>query len=626
MALLKEAERLSNEGLYAKANESIANVLKESNDAEVINRSRSLLEANNPSLPAKLGLSRSTLLTMASWWVDLSLGILMLLALYALLKLARHLWSLTQRDKWRLEPIADTSNAGVADVIIESLGSWDRGCPPLNSGLLTLERLQLPSVDWKKPSTTTLDLAEALKDFSIKIGGIGLSGIAGAGRGTRNWLNLKCPAIRGRATVSGPNLIVSLTARSAKGNVFAVTESRTTTSPAPAPGQTLGGYAAGVGAPSVASSFSPEDVQGAAQSASYKIFYLISRQDSTLAEAEAANGLREGMNLLWEHVSTQHADKLGKAYEKFRQARTQKDDFYDAYLYEGIALDLLSRHDEAIKRFGYLENEQRLKDTSLREKATYNRAISLFRKYQYPAAREAERVLDCLIGDIAPGAEISQIKAMALAAKASVVAQYPIYWVSPVPEGEDSAVLELESETAGTRWIDQVASLKKQLEGILETVQRGGKWDRGAERQLEWAINNAWGSVHLNCATYVYATADANSAPAKWKEKRSDYLQIAYDAFQNCAMLLTPGVENLTNLAKVAFELGRFAQGCAYLEEAISMNASYEYAHFRLAKEWDKKNETARIVKLLKPYLEKRTPIIPAFVKLVEKYKNELSK
>jgi tetratricopeptide (TPR) repeat protein len=632
--LLDEAQRLQSEGSNPQAKEAILGVLKETNDEKVLDKAKALLENNQPTTYAKLGLSQATLLKTASWWIDILLGILILLALYVALRLARFIWSATQRGKWRLEPIADTTGLGVADLIIESLGRWGNQTLPLTSGLLTLERLQLPSVQWLRPSSTQLDLSDALKDLSIKIGGglVGLTGIASAGKGIRNWLNTTCPAIRGKAIVNGSNLMVSLTTRSSDGTVVAVTESRTKTSTDPNATAAPEARTFDTMTTSGPSPFDPDDIQGAAESASYKLFYLISRKGSSMAQAEAANSLREGLNQLWGHVSTQDPDKLDKAYEAFREARTREDDFYEAYLYEGIALDLLSQHDEAIKRFEYLENEseERLKDQTLREKAIYNKAISLFRKYQHPAAQKAEGVLNNLIDQIKEAPEVSQIKSMALAAKASVIAQHPMYWTILRPNGNESAApgsrITTKSEAEVTQWMGEVAKLKEQLKDILETVKLNGNWRRGAERQLEWAINNAWGTAHLNAAIYVHSNPDAKDTPPEWKKKRFEYLNEAYDAFQNCAMILTPGVENLTSLAKVTLELGRFAQGCSYLEQVRRMNPSYEYAYFRLAKEWDKIHDTEKVVKILKSYLEKGTPAIPAFVAFIESYKSELNK
>jgi len=614
MVLLDEAERLISEGPHSEARTSITAVLNNTDNEKVIERGKLLLEKNQPTIFGKLGLSRATLLKIGSWWVDIVVGILILVLLYLVLRAMRYLWSLTQNKKWRLQTITDTSNTGVADLIVESLCNWGSDSATLTSGLLRLERLQLPSVNWLKPNSTTLDLSEVLKDFSLQVGGVSLKGLAGAGKGMKSWFHATCPAISGKASLQGANLLVSLTARSADGNVIAVTESRTKKSPAPAPGAGVP-VMAGLDSAMTASSFPAEDIQSAAQSASYKMFYLISEKSNVLSHAEAADTLRQGLKQLWQHVSTQDPYQLEEAYNAFRAARTKRVDFYEAYLYEGIALDLLSQHDEAIKRFEYLEKEERHKDAGLREKAIYNKAISLFRKYQPAAAKQAEDTLERLINSIAEPYEESQIKAMALAAKASVIAQGPMYKTNPADDGESTAAPVIKT----------ISEIKDQLDTILNKVKENGKWNRGDELQLEWAINNAWGSVHLYSAIYTCG-APAVPRTKKDEDRRHKYLMIAYDAFQTCALLLTPGVENLTSLAKVALELDWFAQGRSYLDKVINMNPCYEYAYYRLAIEWDKRKDTAKVVQVLQSYLNKKgTPHIPAFEALLQKYQTALN-
>ena len=613
MVLLDEAERLISEGSHSDARTAITTVLKDTTDEKVIARGKLLLEKNKPSVFGKLGLSKATLLKIGGWWVDIIVGIVILVLLYWVLRAIRYFWSLTQSKKWRLQAITDTSNTGVADLIVESLCNWGSDGATLNSGLLRLERLQLPSVNWLKPNPTTLDLSEVMKDLSLQLGGglVSLKGLAGAGKGMKTWFYATCPAISGKASLQGSNLLVALTARSARGNVIAVTESRTKKSPAPTPGAGM----LPIGGLDSASSFPAEDIQSAAQSASYKMFYLISEKSNDLSHAEAADTLRQGLKQLWQHITTQDPYQLEQAYNAFRAARTRRVDFYEAYLYEGIALDLLSQHDEAIKRFEYLENEERNKDASLRQKAIYNKAISLFRKFHPVAARQAKETLEGLINSIAEPYEESQIKAMALAAKASVIAQGPMYKTSPPDDGASIAAPV----------IKDITKIKDQLNTILHNVKENGEWDRGDELQLEWAINNAWGSVHLYSAIYTCGAPDVPRTK-KDEDRRHEYLMIAYDAFQTCALLLTPGVENLTSLAKVALELGWFAQGRAYLDKVINMNPCYEYAHYRLAIEWDKRKDNEKVVQVLQSYLNKKeTPHIPAFEALLQKYQTELN-
>jgi len=54
------------------------------------------------------------------------------------------------------------------------------------------------------------------------------------------------------------------------------------------------------------------------------------------------------------------------------------------------------------------------------------------------------------------------------------------------------------------------------------------------------------------------------------------------------------------------------------------LNPLYEYAYYSLAKVWDKKNETAKVVKVLQSFPQNGTPIIAEFVELFDKYDAEL--
>jgi len=80
-----------------------------------------------------------------------------------------------------------------------------------------------------------------------------------------------------------------------------------------------------------ASSFPAEDIQSAAQSASYKIFYLISEKSNVLSMRNCKQ-LARGIESALAARTTQDPDKLEEAYDAFRAARTERVDFYEAYL------------------------------------------------------------------------------------------------------------------------------------------------------------------------------------------------------------------------------------------------------------------------------------------------------
>jgi hypothetical protein len=616
-AQLDIAERMSGDGSYKDADATIATVLSDTDDPQVIERAAKLLAHNHSTPLDNLGLSPTTLLKIASWAIDILVGILILVVLYQLLKLARYIWSNAAQAKWRVDSLTDGgTNLGLADAIVGYLDSlstmneWSSAVPPATSGLLKLERLQLPSPKLDL-TPTPLDLSAVLTGINVQVGGVSLSGIAGALPALRTWFNAKRPCtIKGKIIQSATELTVRLTStdrdRRSKTVTATVSGTPSASSLAPTP------------------SFSPADIRNVAEAASYQIFYLISKEGSTVSEAAAANNLREGLDLLGQSIYNQNSKQLSDAYEAFRQARTLSARLFEAYLYEGIALDLRQQHDEAIARFKYLENDKRVTDAALRDKATYNRAISLFRKYQYEDAKKATILLERLMTK-------SQLQSMARAARASVISQYPMYWREPRPDknqpvdSNESIKARREREPEILKLISEVTIDKKHIEEELADAKRDGSMEphqRTEALQLEWAIKSAWGNLHLNCAMYFYAKPYPEDDD--WEETHEAYLHIAYNAFQECAMLITPGIEMLTNLAKVSLELNRIQQGCDYLEQAIKLNPGSEYAYYRLAMVREERKELPQLLSVLKRCEQYVTPTIAGFPELFQKYDTQL--
>ena len=115
-----------------------------------------------------------------------------------------------------------------------------------------------------------------------------------------------------------------------------------------------------------------KNVIEAAESASYMMYYLIANE-SSVPEAEAANKFKTGLKLLGQYISGRQPKQLEAAYTALRESRDANTALYEAYLYEGVALDLLERHAEAIKRFEYISASGA--DAKLKEKAQYNVAL-----------------------------------------------------------------------------------------------------------------------------------------------------------------------------------------------------------------------------------------------------------
>lgn len=612
LAQLQIAERMSKDGLYKEVDTIVAPIFGDPTDEDVFKKAEAILKDNHPTTQHQLGLSPQTLFQIAAWGIDIVLGIVVLFALYRVLKFVRYVRSMGHRGTWRVDSIPDGNGSGLGDATVASLGNlstlgeWSTAVPPVAAGLLKLERLQLPTAKLDL-TPTPLDLSAALQDLNLEFGGISLKGIAGAGRGLRGWFDSTCPSIKGKITQSSSGLTLRLTSLGPDGRANTVT--------AAVAGATS---TSALGATVPLLTFRPEDIRNAAEAASYQILYLIAMKGSTPIEAEAADKLREGLNLLGQSIYDQNPEQLVSAYDAFRLARTRQANLFEAYLYEGIALDLLQQHDEAIARFEYLEDKKRVADIGLREKAAYNRAISLFRKYKQRDAEKAAGILEKLMFN-------SQIKLMARAARASVIAQYPMYWREQPANGAQAAdVLKAKTDRHPDmlKLISEVTIDKEHIERELA----GAKSDRLTEPnenqrtedvQLEWAIKSAWGTLYLNSAIYFYAEPCPDQA---WKSKRQEHLRIAYNAFQECAMLITPGIEILTNLAKVCLELDRIQQGCSYLEQALKLNPSYEYAYYRLARVRAERKEIPQLLSVLRRCEQNLTPTIAGFVELFRKY------
>jgi tetratricopeptide (TPR) repeat protein len=205
-----------------------------------------------------------------------------------------------------------------------------------------------------------------------------------------------------------------------------------------------------------------------------------------------------------------------------------------------------------------------------------------------------------------------------------------MYWRERPPTGkpplDEKVILENKKHRYPDllKLISEVTIDKEQLENELrersEVRRKGRKPKEREDFQLEWAIKSAWGNLHLNCAIYFYA----EPAEAAWKIKHQESLRLAYDAFQECAMLITPGVEMLTNLAKVCFELDRVQQGIHYLEQAIKLNPCYEYAYYRLAKVREEREELPELLSVLKRCQQSLSPAIAGLKELFRNYDAQL--
>jgi tetratricopeptide (TPR) repeat protein len=603
-AQIQEAEYLLSQGKPGDASKILQSVLNETEDPEVRSQAIALSGKVNSASSHTRNTLEDHVGTIFWWVVDIGLGGLVLFGIYALLKWGRRSNAAQYRNRWTVNPIDDKSELGMAGAIVESLNRWKEGRVPASAGLLKLGGIPIPTFPDIVNIELDLDLGAALADLKLEVGTVSIGGMAKAAGSIRAWFRALRPSISGNAAVSGDQVVVRLTRRTADGTRNSVTASAEKANSA---------YAA--------------------EAASFKMYYLIA-SDTNVPEAESANKLREGMSLLREYLLGRGPEKLTSAYENFRDAHLESPTLHEAYLYEGIALDLLERHDDAIMTFQYLAEPSNGCNENLRKKARYNEAVSLFRKYTRADLDRAIQIFAEVVGPAPnPTQEAlaaSPVKALAYAAKANAIAHKVIFWQEyfyPSPEKDDLRIIFGRKSAKGPevrdwfREAEQIANVLVQVHTSVAAINQA--WDEVTRRQLKWAIDNARGNNFLNYARSFLQ--QPHVVGANEEEQRREYIDQAFRAFRNSEMILTPGVETLANLGTVLIELSRQAEARSYLERIIKLNPQYEYAYYRLAESWEKENKRDKVVETLRAFAKVKTPVIRNFKALYAKYATELA-
>ncbi len=605
LAQLQEAERLLSEGKTDKASETVQNVLKETTDPNVIEKAKQISDKIHPYQFGLFNNALQRLYVVGGWAIDILLGILLLFLGYLLVQLLRWLWALIYRKKWLILEINDSSTRGIGELVIDSLRQLSaQGGGSVSAGLLALERPQFPSLVHLLPAQVDVDPTPAIEALNLQIGAVNIGAFAKVLVALRKWINTSRSHITGRVITSESQVTVYLTRRSASGKTNLVSA-------------TCDG-AVNVNADSTV-----------AKAASYKMYYLIAKEQTkkeiSIAEADAAEKLSEGLEQLRRYIYDQYTEGPQKAYEIFSHIRSEQPMLRVAYLYEGIALDLMERHDEAISRFDYLAEDD--SDKQLKDKALYNKGISLFRKYTPQNLGDAIRVLSYLVSQ-EQNLAAHPIKALAEAAKANVIAHRPIFWQSILfgDRSRDDNVTRERKELA-SRWIDKWVSRVEEITESLEHVYKASKeskaWDAISSEQLHWAVFNARGNIYMNCANHFFVQPHRNGQEANMRNK---YLEQAHAAFQKCLLILPAGVETLTNLSTVLLSLSRTVDARAYAEAAIKLNPNYEYAYYRKAQSWENENRTDKVVEVLRGFANIKKPNIPGFQDIYRKYAFDLAR
>jgi tetratricopeptide (TPR) repeat protein len=607
MAELDEARRLALEGKTAEAAAKASQVLGATTDPKVATRAQKILKENHPTFPGLWRVTRRDWFPAMGWLISLAEALLILGILYVVSWLVRKIWFFPKKDKWWLGVIDDKTATNAGDFVMTSFQRWREEQPSASAGLLRLGALQLPTLPAVETAGPEFDMGAALESLKLQIGPVSLVSIAKIFGSLRGWLNALRPTITGAVFPRGSEIVVHLVKRSANSNPAAI-------------------------------SASAPEIGKAAESATYQMYYLIANQ-TKLSDAELNDKLRIGLEQLSQYISGRDPTQLQAAYEIFLGVIREEPTFDEAWLYEGVALDLLERHDEAISRFAFLAKNAT--DDALRRKAMYNEAVSRFRKYTAEDHTRAIAELDEIVGPDKSAQALagSPIKAFAYAAKANAIAHRFLFWQTLLHQShakDPSEVVKRKKQSHQTieNWLKEVDDMITALQQVYEnakscvtpkapakkkTAKQEGKdldrWDALTCRQLCWAIKNAQGNAYLNCAIGFYKPPDLSPDAAGVRRKRLDK---ALTAFQECEVLLPAGVETLTNLATTLLSLSKREEARTYAERAIALNPNYEYAYYRLAQSWDEENRKDEAVKVLNRF--PRAPQIPGFKDLFNRY------
>ncbi len=595
-ALLKEARRLAASGESEKAREMIANKLEAFNPPLLAEAERELAAIHRGWLRA-----RWASFLRAGWLIDAVLAILLVVGILLFRRYKGH----RHRSEWLINNIDDPTGLGIGLLSSERLCRWSEESTGASAGLLRLDGLRVQSVPRLSQDRPEVALPATLAELP-SVGQVNLGAVARALEAIRRWAQGFRPTISIAVYALDQQVVVRLTRKPLAGKVYTV------------------------------SAQGAKSFEGSAQavdSASFKMYYILANQ-APIREAEAADQLRSGLDHLRRHLVQRDSSELQSAYDIFRAVRSESPDLEEAHFYEGVALDLMERHEEAESIFRFLAEHGQ---GEVRERALYNEAVSQFRKYKPEELERAIATLDVLIGpeilgDIQgtqPRIERlvgSPIRAMALAARANAIAHKPIFWQdllfgNRIREPEDDLLTrKLRAQGVVFEWLEEVRRISEILLDLSEKSLLNARtgWDPMAWRQLQWAAHNAQGNGSLNAGMNFLAKPHlpGNNEP----QRQVSLFKRAYNEFRMCESLLPPGVETLTNLATTLLNLSRMSESRSYAEAAIKTNPDYEYAYYRLAQAWEKENQPEKTLETLRSFQRRRSPGISGFKTLFDKY------
>ncbi|MEI9925416.1 MAG: tetratricopeptide repeat protein [Bradyrhizobium sp.] len=533
--------------------------------------------------------------------------------------------------QFKIEDVSDESKLGVSDLIMSELLSLKKETRASTAGLLLLKATVIPKYPGFTSSQQQDSLVAGLEGSDLTIGTVNVGSTAKVAVGLWRWCFSDSRQIICKVVVHQEHLRVQLTARYPDLSVLREKSC-------------LSWLWASWCLPQIqftASAMAPLDGEGdvprqIAEEVVVKMLYALSKDN--VADGESADDIRIGLKQLRSYVSSEAQDAvsgevkelptehLKRAVARFKSARRSDPRYVDAYVYEGVALDLLEDHENAIERFQYarklleeqsgriaqgkrgskedrIELERRLKIVQ------YNEAVAHLRSlYSKDGIDKCVEVLKGLL-ESDPDPKSDPIIALAYATKADAIACWTLHPVEffksevvPIlldngashdfdegfeflPDGEkDNIARAIEYKLVVEESVRLVTRITEKLSVALNELKAKPlpkNWDEHAVLQLEWGIANALGDLYL----YAYeAWVQRGRLPkTPFIEK---FLDIALDHLKKCEFLFPPGVEILSNLGTLYILRGQdgdLDEARAVLTKVTKLNPNYEYAYFRIA-------------------------------------------
>jgi hypothetical protein len=477
----------------------------------------------------------------------------LILAVYLLLQLIRRAYSWAGGlwgTEYKIEDIADESKLGVSDFIVAQLLSFRKDPRASTAGLLLLNATVIPKNPGFISPGQQASLASSLDSLNLTVGTVNVGAVARTMAALWRWcFGESRRRLVGKVFIHQDDLHAQLTARYPDKSVLQEKSGirwlwatlhlppgqSTTSSTLPLKGQS-------------------DIARLVAEEVVFRMLYSLADAEASRVEADSADKVRIGLRQLRSYVGSEVRDSeengaseppteyLKRAIECFRSARRSDPSYIDAYVYEGVASDLLEDHQGAIERFEYArkliderpkgraEDDKERQESELQLKMVkYNEAVAHLRHlYSVEGIRKSIAVLDDLLGST-PDAKSDPIIALALAARADAIACWTLHpdeffkseiFPALFDEFSDGLDVAFGIEEAGVRergvigsiqykivvdeTVRRVTQITDELFQVLKElkVSRSTEWDERAVLQFEWSITNALGDLYL----YAYET------------------------------------------------------------------------------------------------------------------------